>query len=179
MPIYLDNLDKLKEVAEELWEYYSSCKLCPRSCKVNRWREYGYCKAPADLVISSYGPHFGEEPPLVGIGGSGTIFFTFCNLLCVFCQNYEISHLGYGEVVSEDDLANIMLKLQDMGCHNINLVTPTHYVPGIFKALYKAANRGLRLPLVYNCGGYESLEVIKKLDGLVDIYMPDMKFFRH
>ena len=177
MAVYLDNLRLLKERAEELYSLLEECRLCPRSCGVNRFRELGYCRAPAELVVSSYGPHFGEEAPLVGLGGSGTIFFTYCNLLCIFCQNYDISHLGYGEVVSEEDLAEFMLSLQRRGCHNINLVTPTHYVPQILKALYIAATRGLKLPLVYNCGGYESLEVIKKLRGLVDIYMPDVKFF--
>ncbi len=177
MAVYLDNLRLLKERAEELYSLLEECRLCPRCCGVNRFRELGYCKAPAELVVSSYGPHFGEEAPLVGLGGSGTIFFTYCNLLCVFCQNYDISHLGYGEVVSEEDLAEFMLSLQRRGCHNINLVTPTHYVPQILKALYIAATRGLKLPLVYNCGGYESLEVIKKLKGIVDIYMPDVKFF--
>ena len=177
MAVYLDNLRLLKERAEELYSLLEECRRCPRSCGVNRFRELGYCRAPAELVVSSYGPHFGEEAPLVGLGGSGTIFFTYCNLLCVFCQNYDISHLGYGEVVSEEDLAEFMLSLQRRGCHNINLVTPTHYVPQILKALYIAATRGLKLPLVYNCGGYESLEVIKRLRGLVDIYMPDVKFF--
>ncbi len=176
-PLYLENRSRLKELAEELQEVYKSCTLCPRKCGVNRYRERGYCGAPAQLVVSSYGPHFGEEPPLVGIGGSGTIFFTYCNLLCVFCQNYDISHLGYGEVVSEEELADMMLSLQRRGCHNINLVTPTHYVPGIVKALYIASNRGLSVPVVYNCGGYESLDIIKRLSGVVDIYMPDVKFF--
>ena len=177
MPLYLENLDRLREVSQELESYYESCRLCPRNCAVNRFREYGFCKAPAEVVVSSYGPHFGEEPPLVGSSGSGTIFFTYCNLLCVFCQNYEISHLGYGNVVSEEELAGMMLYLQRLGCHNVNLVTPTHYVPSIIKALYIAAKKGLKIPVVYNCGGYESLEVIGRLRGLIDIYMPDIKFF--
>ncbi len=178
MAVYLENLTRLKMVAEELYDSLSSCFLCPRNCGVNRLRgEKGYCGADADLVVSSYGPHFGEEPPLVGIGGSGTIFLTFCNLKCVFCQNYDISHLGYGEVVTFDNMADMMLYLQRRGCHNINFVTPTHYVPQILFSVYKAAMKGLNLPLVYNCGGYESFEVIKKLSGLIDIYMPDIKFF--
>ncbi len=177
MPLYLDNLALLKERVEELYEVLSNCRLCPRECGVNRFRKVGYCRAPAQLAVSSYGPHYGEEPPLVGLGGSGTVFFTFCNLLCVFCQNYDISHLGYGEVIGEEELCEFMLSLQRRGCHNINLVTPTHYVPNILKALYKAALKGLKIPVVYNCGGYESLWVIKKLDGLIDIYMPDIKFF--
>ncbi len=176
MSLYLENLNRLKERAEELEAIYESCELCPRRCGVNRHRELGYCKAPSQLVISSWGPHFGEEPPLVGLGGSGTIFFTYCNLLCVFCQNYEISHLGYGEVCTEAELADIMLALQRRGCHNINLVTPTHYLPGILKALYIAAGKGLSLPVVYNCGGYENPEIIERLEGIIDIYMPDVKF---
>ncbi len=176
-PLYLENMGLLKERVEELYSFVEECRLCPRSCGVNRRRELGFCKAPFELVVSSYGPHFGEEPPLVGIGGSGTIFFTYCNLLCVFCQNYEISHLGYGEVVTPGELADMMLHLQRRGCHNINLVTPTHYVPQILEALLIAAGRGLSLPVVYNCGGYENPEVIKRLSGVVDIYMPDIKFF--
>ncbi len=178
MALYLDNLTRLRDVAEELFESLSRCRLCPRTCEVNRLKgERGYCGADADLVVSSYGPHFGEEPPLVGVGGSGTIFLTFCSLKCVFCQNYDISHLGYGEIVSCDDMAEVMLYLQRRGCHNINFVTPTHYLPHILVSVYKAAVRGLRLPLVYNCGGYESADVIEKLSGLIDIYMPDIKFF--
>ena len=155
-----------------------SCALCPRNCGANRLKgEEGFCRAPSRLMVSSIGPHFGEEPPLVGWKGSGTIFFTHCNLRCVFCQNYDISHLGNGNLCSHEDLADFMLWLQNRGCHNINLVTPTHYLHQILKALYKAAQKGLSLPLVYNCGGYESVEIIKRLHGLVDIYMPDIKFF--
>ncbi len=154
------------------------CLLCPRMCGVNRLAgEVGYCRAPAQLVVSSVGPHFGEEPPLVGWGGSGTIFLTHCNLRCVFCQNFEISHLGQGDSVDVEGMAGFMLWLQERGCHNINFVTPTHYLPQILHALYLAARRGLRLPVVYNCGGYESLEIIRKIKGLIDIYMPDIKFF--
>jgi len=178
MPLYLENLSKLKEVSQSLMDSLSACNLCPRRCGVNRLAgEKGYCSTTASLMVSSYGPHFGEEPPLVGFGGSGTIFLTYCNLKCVFCQNYDISHLGYGEVVSYDDLADMMLYLQRRGCHNINFVTPTHFVPQILIGVCKAALRGLHLPIVYNCGGYESLDVIKALEGLIDIYMPDIKFF--
>jgi len=127
-------------------------------------------------MISSYGPHFGEEAPLVGINGSGTIFFTHCNLRCIFCQNYSISQLGEGTKTSSDELARMMLSLQARGCHNINLVSPTHVVPFILDALELAAGMGLHLPLVYNTGGYDSLETLKLLDGIVDIYMPDMKY---
>jgi putative pyruvate formate lyase activating enzyme len=127
-------------------------------------------------VVSSYGPHFGEEAPLVGRGGSGTIFFAHCNLQCVFCQNFSISQQGEGDTVSSRDLADIMLSLQHRGCHNINLVTPTHVVPQILEALELAAADGLNIPLVYNSGGYESVETLRLLDGIVDIYMPDMKY---
>jgi putative pyruvate formate lyase activating enzyme len=127
-------------------------------------------------LVSSYGPHFGEETPLVGRHGSGTIFFTYCNLHCLFCQNYTISQLGEGSPVNSEQLAGMMLSLQERGCHNINLVSPTHVVPYILEALELAAGRGLRLPLVYNTGGYDAIETLKLLDGIVDIYMPDMKY---
>jgi len=155
------------------------CRLCPRACEVNRLAgEQGYCRAGADRKISSAFPHFGEEPPLVGSHGSGTIFLTHCNLQCVFCQNYDISHLGEGRSISTSELAQYMIELQHRGCHNINFVTPTQYVPQIVAALPEAIELGLTVPLVYNCGGYESLEVIKLLDGIIDIYMPDAKFSR-
>ncbi len=128
------------------------------------------------MVISSYGPHFGEEAPLVGKYGSGTIFFTYCNLQCVFCQNYTISQLGEGRAVDREELAGIMLSLQAKGCHNINLVSPTHVVPHILDALELAVSKGLYLPLVYNSGGYDSVETLGLLDGIIDIYMPDMKY---
>ncbi len=127
-------------------------------------------------MVSSYGPHFGEEAPLVGTNGSGTIFFTYCNLHCLFCQNYTISQLGEGSPVNSEQLAGMMLSLQSKGCHNINLVSPTHVVPYILEALELAASNGLYLPLVYNTGGYDALETLKLLDGVVDIYMPDMKY---
>ncbi|HOV89793.1 MAG TPA: hypothetical protein PKW07_03680 [Syntrophorhabdaceae bacterium] len=168
---------RLDEVIEELEERLNPCILCPRRCRANRYAEdLGYCKAPYDIYISSAFAHFGEESPLVGIHGSGTIFFTHCNLRCVFCQNYDISLFGEGTKCSYNALANIMLDLQNRGCHNINLVTPTHYIPQILKALNIAIDNGLNIPIVYNCGGYESLDVIKSLDGIIDIYMPDIKF---
>ncbi len=177
-PLYLANLSRLKEVVQELEVSLEECRLCPRECGVNRRKgELGYCKAPAQLMVSSVAPHFGEEPPLVGWGGSGTIFLTHCSLRCVFCQNYEISHLGQGDPVDEERMAGFMLWLQNRGCHNINFVTPTHYIPQILSALHLAALKGLRLPVVYNCGGYESPRIIRKLKGLIDIYMPDIKFF--
>lgn len=162
---------------EQLMSILKSCTLCPRECQVNRReRELGVCSAGATLSISSAFPHFGEEPPLVGQYGSGTIFLSHCNLRCLFCQNYDISHLGEGGETSLEEMAQYMVALQQRGCHNINFVTPTHYAPQIIAALPKAIEMGLMLPLVYNCGGYESLEVIKLLDGIVDIYMPDAKF---
>lgn len=167
----------LDEKIEELERLLSPCMLCPRKCRAQRMAgELGYCRAPYGLVLSSAFPHFGEESPLVGRHGSGTIFLSHCNLKCVFCQNHEISIGGEGEACSYRTAAGLMLHLQERGCHNINLVTPTHYVPQILKALSLAAEEGLTIPLVYNCGGYESLDVIRLLEGIVDIYMPDIKF---
>jgi len=168
---------ELKGRIDALREILKECCLCPRECKVNRLEgKRGYCRAGADVMISSAFPHFGEEPPLVGYHGSGTIFLTNCNLKCVFCQNYDISHLGEGERITTSELTQYMIGLQRRGCHNINFVTPTHYVPQIVAALPEAIELGLKIPLVYNCGGYESLEVIRLLDGIIDIYMPDTKF---
>ncbi|MFP3897270.1 MAG: radical SAM protein [Anaerolineales bacterium] len=170
---------ELKERAEELWSIMKSCQLCPRRCRVNRLEGMrGVCQAPgATLVISGHHAHFGEERPLVGRGGSGTIFFSHCNLRCVFCQNWQISHLGRGSEKEIDELAGMMLRLQEKGCHNINVVTPTHYSPHILKALDIAAGKGLRLPVVYNTSGWERLEILSFLDGIVDIYLPDCKYW--
>jgi putative pyruvate formate lyase activating enzyme len=155
----------------------SSCALCPRHCRVDRTSgETGFCGGGLEARVASYGPHFGEESPLVGRGGSGTILFSGCNLGCCFCQNYEISHFRDGREISTEGLAGIMLDLQDRGCHNVNLVTPTHFAPQIADAVRAAAGRGLHIPLVYNCGGYEGIEALTLLDGIVDIYMPDFKF---
>jgi putative pyruvate formate lyase activating enzyme len=173
----LDREGKLAGRANDLYDIYKSCRLCPRGCGANRSKgEKGVCKATARVKIASAHPHFGEERPLVGRGGSGTIFFSNCNLLCDFCQNWNISHGGEGNYYSDDELGRLMVSMQDMGCHNINLVTPTHYVPNIVNALRGAMARGLRVPLVYNCGGYEPVEVIRLLDGIVDIYLPDFKY---
>jgi len=151
--------------------------VCPRSCGVNRLAgDVGKCRTPRDAMVSSYGPHFGEESLLVGRYGSGTIFFTNCNLTCLFCQNYRVSQLGQGQKVSKEELAYIMLSLQARGSHNINLVSPTHVVPQILEALEVAVESGLHLPLVYNSGGYDSVGTLRMLDGIVDIYMPDMKY---
>ncbi len=166
-----------KERANQAKELLTKCKLCPRDCKVNRLKGgMGVCGGGKLARIASVAPHFGEEKVLVGRHGSGTIFFAGCGLRCSFCQNYQISHLNQGKEVSAAKLAEEMLYLQYIGCHNINLVTPTHFLPHIIKALGIAYSKGLELPIVYNCGGYESLEALELLDGLVDIYMPDLKF---
>ncbi|MGR3317036.1 MAG: radical SAM protein [Candidatus Anammoxibacter sp.] len=178
-PSYLElfRQGKLEEKCKLLWNMMRECSLCPRRCGVNRLEgETGICKAGKDLVVASFSPHLGEEPPLVGSFGSGTIFLSHCNLRCVFCQNYDISHLGNGQLVTIEKLAEYMILLQENGCHNINFVTPTHYTPQIVSSLFEAAGMGLELPVVWNCAGYESLEVINILDGIVDIYMPDIKF---
>lgn len=154
-----------------------ACTLCPRKCGVNRLEgEKGVCRTGRLARVSSYSPHFGEEAPLVGTGGSGTIFFTHCNLYCTFCQNSDISHLGRGYEVPGDKLAGFMLDLQDAGCENINFVTPSHVVPQILEAVETAARSGLNIPLVYNSGGYDRVETLKLLEGVIDIYMPDFKF---
>ncbi|MBN2323195.1 MAG: radical SAM protein [Spirochaetes bacterium] len=185
MPLYPSYLaliesGELDERIEKLKKLLSPCGLCPRQCRANRAEgEKGYCGADYRPVISSHNLHFGEERPLTGgmrPRGSGTIFLAHCNLLCVYCQNFEVSYLGEGSAVSESRLACMMLDLQDAGACNINLVTPTHYTPQIVSAVRTAAGKGLRLPLVYNCGGYERVEIVRLLDGVVDIYMPDMKY---
>jgi len=155
-----------------------SCAFCPRKCKVNRLvDETGVCRTGRLARVSSYNPHFGEEAPLVGSRGSGTIFFTHCNLLCLFCQNFDISHEGYGQAVSNEDLAGMMLALQKRGCHNINFVTPSHVVPQILGAVEIAVQQGLAVPLIYNTGGYDRLQTLKLLENVFDIYMPDFKFW--
>lgn len=168
---------KLHERVEEALAILENCQLCPRCCKVNRTKgELGKCNTGREAVVSSFGPHFGEEAPLVGSGGSGTIFFTYCNLRCCFCQNYSISQLGEGHQVSPREIAGMMLSLERRGCHNINFVSPTHVVPQILEALEIAVEAGLSIPLVYNSGGYDSVKTLKLLDGIFDIYMPDMKY---
>jgi len=162
---------------ETLYGRLENCDICPRNCLVNRMADKkGICRTGKKAMVSSYGPHYGEEDCLVGRGGSGTIFFTHCNLLCNFCQNYDISHLGHGEEVSDAQLAEIMLKLQEQGCSNINLVTPTHVVPQIVSAVQIACKHGLNIPMVYNSGGYDKVESLRLLEGIIDIYMPDFKF---
>ena len=178
-PAYLRLIERgeLRARIERLIAVLESCVLCPRRCSVNRLRdETGVCRIGRHAFVSSAHPHFGEESPLVGTRGSGTIFFSGCNLKCLFCQNYEISHFVAGRSVSAEELASLMLRIQEIGCHNLNLVTPTHVVPQILEALEAAAGEGFSLPIVYNTGGYDSIEVIRLLDGVVDIYMPDIKF---
>ena len=179
LPLYLEKLTlpELQRRAEELHKLLEVCRICPNECMARRSEgETGECHSTDEVIISSVGPHYGEEPPLVGSMGSGTIFLTNCNLSCEFCQNYDISHLGIGEKVSIEDLARSMLKLQQRGCHNINFVTPTHFTPRIVDALILAVEKGLELPIVYNCGGYESVETLKLLENIIDIYMPDIKY---
>ncbi|MCX8057319.1 MAG: radical SAM protein [Ignavibacteria bacterium] len=179
LPSYISELSfqELKERRDKLYELLEACRLCPNECGVDRKvNDNGICRSGYLPIVSSYFPHFGEEPPLVGRFGSGTVFFSNCNLDCKFCQNYDISHYGIGKEISVDELASIMLYLQNRGCHNINFVTPTHFTPQIVDALIIARERGLEIPLVYNCGGYESVETLKLLDKIIDIYMPDIKY---
>lgn len=173
----LKNSGKLYKIKEKLISALENCQICPRSCKVNRLKEKkGFCKTGRYGVVSSSHLHYGEEPPLVGRGGSGTIFFSWCNLGCIYCQNYTISHYGEGSGVSPKELAQKMIYLQNKGAHNINFVTPTHVIPQIIEALDIAIDEGLNIPLVYNSGGYDKVETLKLLDGIFDIYMPDAKY---
>lgn len=173
----LEKEGKLAERVEEAYSFFEECKLCPRECGVNRLDgERGFCKAPLQVMVYAAQPHFGEELSLVGQHGSGTIFFSNCNLRCVFCQNWPIAIRGEGRVVEDGDLAQMMMFLQEIGCHNINLVTPTHVMPNILNATRIAFQKGLRIPLVYNTSGYERVDIVKILDGIVDIYLPDIKY---
>jgi len=177
-PRYLNiKKEELDRRIEKAYRLLSPCEVCPRKCGVNRLkREKGFCRSGEEVIVSSYNAHFGEEPSLSGNFGSGTIFFTNCNLKCVYCQNYPISQLGNGNEVNLSELAKIMLALQKRKCHNINLVTPTHFVPQILKSLKSAIKMGLRIPIVYNSSGYESVGTLKLLDGIVDIYLPDARY---
>ncbi len=179
-PAYIRAFEKgrLRKQAAKARQFLSACTLCPRRCGVDRLAgETGICKTAEQAWVSSWGPHFGEERPLVGTHGSGTIFFTHCNLMCLFCQNYDISHEGCGRPVSDRQLADIMLELQNQGCHNINFVSPSHVVPQILSAVEAAVPDGLSVPLVFNTGGYDRVSTLKLLDSVVDIYMPDFKFW--
>jgi len=179
-PLYLEThrTGLLKQKIKIAMDRLRNCELCPRRCGVDRIAgELGFCKTGRYARVSSFGPHFGEEDPLVGTNGSGTVFFTHCNLLCLFCQNFDISHEGMGQPCDAAGLARIMLSLQDKGCHNINFVTPSHVVPQILESLELAIDGGLRIPIVYNTGGYDRIETLALLEGVVDIYMPDFKFW--
>ena len=162
----------------EAWRHLEDCDLCARYCHMNRRETVkgAICRTGERAIVHGHGPHHGEEDPLRGRNGSGTIFFSWCNLRCVYCQNWDISQKGLGYAVGPEELARIMLVLQSQGCHNINFVTPSHVVAQIIAAVAIAAERGLELPLVYNTGGYDSLEALRLLDGIIDIYMPDMKY---
>ena len=179
-PAYLALLEsgELEHRAAEAYVRLEACDICARECGVSRRlsAEGASCRTGERAIVTSAGPHFGEEDPLVGTGGSGTIFFSWCNLRCQFCQNAEISQMGQGREVEPEELATMMLSLQSQGCHNVNFVSPSHVVPQILAGLLIAARAGLRLPLVYNTGGYDSLRTLALLDGVVDIYMPDMKY---
>ena len=172
-PLYLSLLDsgEFEDRIDKLKSLLNPCTVCPRRCGVDRIsNEEGFCGVGYGLMVSGMHPHHGEESPLVGRNGSGTIFLTGCNLRCIYCQNCEISHLGIGEVITENELVKNMLRLQKIGCHNINFVTPTHYTPQLVSAIYQAARSGLKIPIVYNCGGYEQVETIRLLEGIIDIF---------
>ncbi|MDD2679676.1 MAG: radical SAM protein [Candidatus Omnitrophica bacterium] len=178
-PAYLASFHNgyLDKIITRLFNSLESCAICPRKCKVNRVNGIqGFCRTGLKPKVYSYMAHQGEEPPVSGAKGSGTIFFSNCNMACAYCQNYEFSQIGEGREVDFEELARFMLELQKMGCHNINLVTPTHILPQILKSLKIAIPAGLNLPLVYNTSGYELPEIIKLLDGIIDIYMPDMRY---
>jgi putative pyruvate formate lyase activating enzyme len=177
--VHLSRSGELEERAERAYEILRDCVVCPQECHVNRIEdELGFCRVGHLPMVSSYSPHFGEEPPLVGMNGSGTIFFSGCNMRCEFCQNFEISQCGVGYTVSCEDLAGMMLRLQERGCHNINFVSPTHVVPQILRAVAIAVDHGLTVPLAYNSGGYDTVDTLRLLDGVIDIYMPDAKYGR-
>lgn len=179
-PSYIDLLEssELKKRSELAISLLERCELCPRLCKANRLKgETGYCKTGRFVKVASHNLHFGEEPPISGSQGSGTIFFSHCNLHCIFCQNYPISQLGTGKPTTAHELAQMMISLQEKGVHNINLVTPSHVVAQFIEALYLAAKDGLKIPIVYNSSGYEGLNALELLNGIVDIYMPDIKYF--
>ncbi len=168
---------KLKDRVEKAYDILKECTVCPHSCRVNRVKgEKGFCKTGERVRIASFFPHRGEEFPIRGYRGSGTIFISYCNMRCVYCQNYDISQEGEGEEYSPEEIAAIMLYLQEEGCHNINWVTPSHVVPQLLKALYVAVGKGLKIPIVYNTSSYDSIETLKLLDGVVDIYLPDIKY---
>jgi putative pyruvate formate lyase activating enzyme len=178
-PAYRETYEKglFPHLIQKAHHMLKACTVCPRNCGVDRTQDKkGFCESGYLPEVSSHAPHFGEERPLVGRGGSGTIFLAHCNLGCLFCQNYTISHKGEGRKIPVAHLAKMMLELQALGCHNINFVSPTHFVPQILESLPHAVEKGLRIPLVYNTGGYDSVETLQLLDGVIDIYMPDFKY---
>ena len=177
-PAYIKLLERgeLESRAREARDRERACDLCARYCRIDRYKRTGACKTGIRARLASFGPHHGEEDPLRGVAGSGTIFFSWCNLRCQYCQNADISQAPAGQEVDNEELAAIMLSLQRSGCHNINFVSPSHVVAEILEALLLAARSGLNLPLVYNTGGFDSLEALSLLDGVIDIYMPDMKY---
>jgi putative pyruvate formate lyase activating enzyme len=175
--VQLHETGELAKRIDAAWAILKDCTLCPWHCHVNRLAgEKGVCRVGKLPIVSSVGPHFGEERPLVGQRGSGAIFLTWCNLRCVFCQNYDISQLGEGEEMEVEELGEMMVSLWRRGCHNINFVTPTHQIAQILAALPYAVEQGMNIPLVYNCGGYEEIVTLRLLDGIFDIYMPDFKY---
>ena len=177
-PSYLNLTEsQWKERIERALSLLESCEVCPHRCGVNRLKgELGFCKTGKNAIVDSYFPHRGEEKPIRGYRGSGTVFFSYCNMRCVYCQNYQISQLGEGREVSPEELSEMFLELQAMGCHNLNLVTPSHVVPQILSALYLAVQKGFRLPIVYNTSSFDSLESLRLLEGIVDIYLADLKY---
>jgi putative pyruvate formate lyase activating enzyme len=177
-PSYLNLTEsQWEERIERALSLLESCEVCPHRCGVNRLKgELGFCKTGKNVIVDSYFPHRGEEKPIRGYRGSGTVFFSYCNMRCIYCQNYQISQLGEGREVSPEELAEIFLELQAMGCHNLNLVTPSHVVPQILSALYLAVKKGFRLPIVYNTSSFDSLESLRLLEGIVDIYLADLKY---
>ncbi len=177
-PSYLNLTDEeWKGRVERALALLESCRVCPHECKVNRLKdEKGFCNTGRYAIVDSYFPHRGEEKPIRGYRGSGTVFFSYCNMRCIYCQNYQISQLGEGKEVKPDELAQMFLDLQKMGCHNLNLVSPSHVVPQIIEALYMAVKKGFRLPIVYNTSSFDSLESLKLMDGIVDVYLADLKY---
>ncbi len=172
-----DQNQTFQKLTDKAWSLLESCSICPRRCGINRLQDQkGFCKTGLKPRVCNYMAHHGEEPPISGKNGSGTIFFSYCNMHCAYCQNYEFSQEGEGREVDFQELADMMLELQNLGCHNLNLVTPTHVMPQILKSLELAIKKGFRLPIVYNTGGYELPEIIKLLDGIVDIYLADMRY---
>ncbi|MBM4040091.1 MAG: radical SAM protein [Planctomycetes bacterium] len=170
-------MNELAARAERRHASLASCEICPRRCRVNRLAgETGFCGVGAEVLVASAGPHFGEEDVLVGRGGSGTIFLAGCNLGCIFCQNYDISHGRGGRPAAPADIGRMMLRLERMGCCNVNFVTPTHVTPQLMQAILIAREQGLSVPIVYNCGGYEAVETLQALEGFIEIYMPDAKY---